>query len=234
MACGHVRYSTTGSSVLANVQPFIVNFAGMTIALGHNGNLVNAAALKRQLEHQGSIFQSTMDSEVVMHLIARNIDKGFRAALVDAIKEVRGAYSFLMLTEDTLVAARDPQGFRPLCLGLLDDAYVVASETCALDLIGARYLRDVEPGEVIFIDHNGMESVKPFAEQRLAHCIFEFIYFARPDSNIYGQNVYTVRQRQGGPAGGRAPRDTGRFCDALPGQRQLRGPGLCQGQRPAL
>jgi amidophosphoribosyltransferase len=117
IGCGHVRYSTTGSSVLANVQPFIVNFAGMTLALGHNGNLVNAAALKRKLEHQGSIFQSTMDSEVVVHLVARAIDMGFRKALVEALKEVRGAYSFLMMTEDTLVAARDPQGFRPLCLG---------------------------------------------------------------------------------------------------------------------
>jgi amidophosphoribosyltransferase len=217
ISCGHVRYSTTGSSVLANVQPFIVNFAGLTIALGHNGNLVNAAKLKARLEREGSIFQSTMDSEVVMHLIARSMDgNGFKQALINALGQIRGAYSFLMMTEGRLVAARDPQGFRPLCLGRLDDAYVVASETCALDLIGASYLRDVECGEVIFIDENGLESVKPFEEQREAHCIFEFIYFARPDSNIYGQNVYTVRQRQGAQLAEEYPEITGDFVMPFP------------------
>ena len=217
ISCGHVRYSTTGSSVLANVQPFIVNFAGMTMALGHNGNLVNAAKLKMGLEREGSIFQSTMDTEVMMHLIARSMNgKGFKQAFIEALRQVRGAYSFLMMTENMLVAARDPQGFRPLCLGRLDDAYVVASETCALDLIGASYLRDVEPGEVIFLDQNGLESVKPFEEQRLAHCIFEFIYFARPDSNIYGQNVYTVRQRQGAQLAAEYPEITGDFVMPFP------------------
>ncbi len=217
ISCGHVRYSTTGSSVLANVQPFIVNFSGTTMALGHNGNLVNAAKLKMGLEREGSIFQSTMDTEVVMHLIARGMDKsGFKQAFLDALKQVRGAYSFLMMTENRLVAARDPQGFRPLCLGRLEDAYVVASETCALDLIGARYLRDVDPGEVIFMDENGMESVKPFEEQRCAHCIFEFIYFARPDSNIYGQTVYTVRQRQGAQLAEDHPEISGDFVMPFP------------------
>jgi amidophosphoribosyltransferase len=197
MACGHVRYSTTGSSISANVQPFMINYAGHSLCLGHNGNLVNAFELRRRLEREGSIFQTTMDSEIVMHLLARNIHLGFEEGLIAALGELKGAYSFLFMTEDTLVAARDPQGFRPLCLGKLEDGYVVASETCALDLIDASFLRQVEPGEVVFIDKKGLRSVKPFKRQRHAHCIFEFIYFARPDSNIFGQNVYQVRKRQG-------------------------------------
>ncbi|MFH1060007.1 MAG: amidophosphoribosyltransferase, partial [Pseudomonadota bacterium] len=197
MACVHVRYSTTGSSISANVQPFMINYAGHSLCLGHNGNLVNAFELRRRLEREGSIFQTTMDSEIVMHLLARNIHLGFEEGLIAALGELKGAYSFLFMTEDTLVAARDPQGFRPLCLGKLEDGYVVASETCALDLIDASFLRQVEPGEVVFIDKKGLRSVKPFKRQRHAHCIFEFIYFARPDSNIFGQNVYQVRKRQG-------------------------------------
>jgi len=192
-----VRYSTTGSSISANVQPFMINYAGHSLCLGHNGNLVNAFELRRRLEREGSIFQTTMDSEIVMHLLARNIHLGFEEGLIAALGELKGAYSFLFMTEDTLVAARDPQGFRPLCLGKLEDGYVVASETCALDLIDASFLRQVEPGEVVFIDKKGLRSVKPFKRQRHAHCIFEFIYFARPDSNIFGQNVYQVRKRQG-------------------------------------
>jgi len=197
MACGHVRYSTTGSSIQANVQPFIINYAGHSLCLGHNGNLTNAFDLRRRLEREGSIFQTTMDSEIVMHLLARNIHLGFEEGLIEALKELKGAYSFLFMTEDTLVAARDPNGFRPLCLGKLEDGYVVASETCALDLIDASFLRQVEPGEVVFIDKKGLRSIKPFKRVRHAHCIFEFIYFARPDSNIFGQNVYQVRKRQG-------------------------------------
>jgi amidophosphoribosyltransferase len=197
IANGHVRYSTTGSSVLANVQPFIINYANHSLCVGHNGNLVNAAELRNHLEKEGSIFQTTMDSEIVMHVLAHNIHQGFEDGLVSAITQLKGAYSFLFMTEDTLVAARDPQGFRPLCIGRLGDAYVFASETCALDLIDAKFEREVEPGEVLFVDKNGMRSVKPFARQRHAHCIFEFIYFARPDSYIFGQTVYHVRKRQG-------------------------------------
>ena len=197
MSCGHVRYSTTGSSVQKNVQPFIINYAGHTLCLGHNGNLVNAHDLRRRLERDGSIFQTTIDSEVIMHLMARNIHLGFEDGLVAALKELRGAYSFLFMTEQMLVAARDPQGFRPLCLGRLDDAYVVSSETCALDLVNATFLREVEPGEILFIDKNGLRSVKPFKPRRHAHCIFEYIYFARPDSTMFGQNVYQVRKSQG-------------------------------------
>ncbi len=216
ISCGHVRYSTTGSSVQRNVQPFIINYAGHTLCLGHNGNLVNAYQLRSRLERDGSIFQTTMDSEVVMHLLARNIHLGFEEGLVAALEELKGAYSFLFMTEDTLVAARDPQGFRPLCLGMLDDAYVVASETCALDLIRARFLREVEPGEVVFIDKNGLRSIKPFPPQRHAHCIFEFIYFARPDSNIFGQNVYQVRKRQGAQLASEYPELRGDFVMPFP------------------
>ena len=197
ISCGHVRYSTTGSSVLSNVQPFMINYAGHSICLGHNGNLVNAGGLRRRLEREGSIFQTTMDSEIVMHLMARNIHLGFEEGLVAALGELKGAYSFLFMTEDTLVAARDPLGFRPLCLGILDGAYVVSSETCALDLVNARFLRQVEPGEVLFINKDGLRSLHPFPRQRHAHCIFEYIYFARPDSELFGQTVYEVRKRQG-------------------------------------
>ncbi|MEW5914512.1 MAG: amidophosphoribosyltransferase [Thermodesulfobacteriota bacterium] len=197
IANGHVRYSTTGSSVLVNAQPFIISYAGHNLCVGHNGNLVNAGELKRHLEREGSIFQTTMDSEIVMHLLARNIHLGFEDGLLTALSQLQGAYCFLFMTEDTLVAARDPYGWRPLCLGTLGDAYVVASETCALDLIDAQFLREVEPGEVVFINKNGLRSVKPFPRQRHAHCIFEFIYFARPDSYIFGQTVYEVRKRQG-------------------------------------
>ncbi|KIX15562.1 amidophosphoribosyltransferase [Dethiosulfatarculus sandiegensis] len=198
VACGHVRYSTTGSSVLANVQPFIIHFAGHTVCLGHNGNLVNAAELKRRLEREGSIFQTTMDSEVVMHLLTRNIHMGFEDGLVDSLKQLQGAFGFLFMTEDTLVAARDPHGLRPLCIGVLEGGgYVVASETCALDLIDATYLRQVEPGEVVFINKKGLRSVKPFPQKPTRQCIFEFVYFARPDSVVYDQTVYEVRKRQG-------------------------------------
>jgi amidophosphoribosyltransferase len=216
ISCGHVRYSTTGSSLLANAQPFIINYAGHSLCLGHNGNLTNALELRQRLEREGSIFQTSMDSEIVMHLLARNIHLGFEEGLVAALGELKGAYSFLFMTEDTLVAARDPFGFRPLCIGMLDDTYVVSSETCALDLIDARFLRQVEPGEVIFIDKKGLRSVKPFRRERHAHCIFEFIYFARPDSNIFGQNVYQVRKRQGAQLAKEYPQITGDFVMPFP------------------
>jgi len=197
IACGHVRYSTTGSSILANAQPFIINHAGHSLCVGHNGNLVNAASLRRKLELEGSIFQTSMDSEIVMHLLARRIHLGFEEALLESLQQLRGAYCFLFMTEDTLVAARDPKGFRPLCLGRLGDSWVVASETCALDLIDAEFVREVEAGEVVFIDKRGLRSIKPFPRQRHSHCIFEFIYFARPDSQIFQQTVYQVRKCQG-------------------------------------
>jgi amidophosphoribosyltransferase len=198
LGIGHVRYSTTGSSILVNAQPFCITHSGCSLAIAHNGNLVNAHNLRYELEQRGSIFQTTMDSEVIVHLIARKLVRGLEEALIEALSEVRGAFSLVISTENQIIGARDPYGFRPMCLGTLDsNAYVIASETCALDLIGARYLRDVEPGEVIFIDENGLRSRHLTRHGRTAFCIFEFIYFARPDSSIFGQNVYMARKRQG-------------------------------------
>ena len=197
LAIGHVRYSTTGSSILSNAQPFLVHHAGEYYALGHNGNLINAHALRAELEDKGSIFQSTMDSEVIIHLMSHYLKDGFENALTKALAQVQGSYSIVMLTRDKVVAARDPRGFRPLSLGQLDGGWVVASETCAVDLLSARYVRDVEPGEILIIDHTGLRSLTPFPKVRPAHCIFELIYFARPDSQIFGQNVYMCRKRLG-------------------------------------
>ena len=198
LGIGHVRYSTTGSSVLVNAQPFCITHSGCSLSIAHNGNLVNAHSLKCELEQRGSIFQTTMDSEVIVHLIARQLSGGLEEALLNALSEIRGAYSLVIAAEDQIIGARDPYGFRPMCLGMIDNhAYVIASETCALDLIGARYLRDVEPGEVVFIDGNGLRSRHLPNPGRTAFCIFEFIYFARPDSNIFGQNVYMARKRLG-------------------------------------
>jgi amidophosphoribosyltransferase len=197
MAIGHVRYSTTGSSVAKNAQPFVVSFGGMTLAIGHNGNLTNAMKAKKMLEEKGSIFQTTMDSEIIVHLLARNLHAGMEEALKAAMAQIEGAYSCVLMTEDKLIAMRDPHGFRPLCMGMLNGGYVIASETCALDLVDARYLRDVEPGEILIIDKNGLKSIKPLPQKPHKFCIFEHIYFARPDSNIFGKNVYTVRKKLG-------------------------------------
>ncbi|TAL16174.1 amidophosphoribosyltransferase [bacterium] len=196
-AIGHVRYSTTGSSVIKNAQPFFVECAHGPIAFAHNGNLVNAACLKRELEDSGSIFQSTMDTEVVAHLYARSRKVKLHERVIDALSRVRGAYSIVALVETRLIAVRDPLGFRPLVLGRLRDAYVVASETCALDLIEAEFIREIEPGEMIMISRKGIESFRPFPETRPRQCIFEFIYFARPDSTIFGHQVYPVRKSFG-------------------------------------
>jgi amidophosphoribosyltransferase len=196
-AIGHVRYSTTGSSMLKNAQPFLVSHGGMALAIAHNGNLTNAHELRLILEKKGAIFQSSMDSEIFIHLIAHGLEQGFEPALINALSQVRGAYSMLLLTQDQLIGARDPYGFRPLCLGKLNGSYVLASETCALDLVEAQYVRDIEPGEIIFINQNGLRSVKPTSPVQSAFCIFEFIYFARPDSYIFGQNVYQIRKRLG-------------------------------------
>ncbi len=197
LAIGHVRYSTTGSSLLANAQPFVVYHGNEYYGIAHNGNLVNAIELRRELEAQGAIFQSTMDTEVFMHLMAKNLKYGLDEAMVEALRQVEGAYSLIMCTKDKLIGIRDPRGFRPLCLGELNGSYVLASETCAFDLVEANYIRDVEPGEIVIIDHNGLRSIRPFPKVQPANCIFEFIYFARPDSNIFGQNVYMCRKRLG-------------------------------------
>ncbi len=197
LAVGHVRYSTTGSSVLQNAQPFCVKHAGCSIALAHNGNLVNAASIRASLEEKGSIFQTTMDSEILVHLIAKARLRGMEEAIAHAMGVVKGAYAVLIATEDSLIGFRDPYGFRPLCIGRLNGSYVLASETCALDLVEAEYIRDVAPGEVVVIDSNGLHSFQAVAHTQTRHCIFEFIYFARPDSRIFGQNVYLFRKALG-------------------------------------
>ena len=197
LALGHVRYSTTGSSLLVNAQPLRIQHFGKSLIIAHNGNLVNARQIRTELENNGSIFQTTMDSEIVLHLIAKAIKKGIEQAMSETMNRIKGAYSMVIMTEDTLIAVRDPHGFRPLCLGRIDSGYVVSSETCALDLVEAEYIREVEPGEILIINQNGLRSIRLETNSRKAQCIFELIYFARPDSNIFGQNVYLFRKRQG-------------------------------------
>ncbi|MDJ0624181.1 MAG: amidophosphoribosyltransferase [Desulfocapsaceae bacterium] len=198
LAIGHVRYSTTGASNVVNAQPLMVNHKGTTLAVAHNGNLVNSIQLRKDLEEKGSIFQTTMDSEIVLHLMARTAHLGLEKALWESFSQIKGAYSLLLMTEDTLVAVRDPNGFRPLCLGKLNNGgWIVASETCALDLIEASYVRDIEPGEVLIITKDEMLSVYPWPKRETSFCIFEHVYFARPDSEIFGINVYEARKRMG-------------------------------------
>ena len=196
-AIGHNRYSTAGSSDLKNAQPIVINFAFGNLALAHNGNLINAQMIRNELEAYGAIFQSTTDSEVIVHLIAHSRANTLLDRVVDALNQVRGAFSITLLTDQGLIAARDPYGFRPLSLGRIKDAWIVASETCAFDLIGAEHVRDVAPGELILIDEQGLQSFYPFPKAKPAMCIFEHIYFARPDSKIYGHTVYATRKALG-------------------------------------
>lgn len=197
-AIGHVRYSTSGSSELRNAQPFCATTDGGAVAIAHNGNLVNAATIRRELEGRGAIFSTTADSEVIVHLLARSREHSLEERLIDALSRVKGAFSLLMLTPDALIAARDPHGFRPLSLGRLDGAWVAASETCALDLIGARFERDIDPGEVVVIRRGRLRTLRPFSAVEAQHfCVFENIYFARPDSNLNRSNVYTFRKELG-------------------------------------
>ena len=204
-AIGHVRYSTAGSSELKNAQPFLIDYAKGSVAIAHNGNLTNAILIRSELESSGSIFQSNMDTEVIVHLIARSREKTFVGRAIQALKQVEGAYSLLFLTERELVAARDPFGFRPLVLGKLKNSIVIASETCAFDLIGAQFLREIEPGEILLINEDGVKSFKPYPQKQHHQCIFEFIYFARPDSFIFNRNVYEVRKSFGAQLATEAP-----------------------------
>jgi len=197
MAIGHNRYSTTGSSCKANVQPILVESRDGPIALGHNGNLVNSKALRRGLQNEGAIFQTTSDSEVIVHLYSRSKAPDMLSRIKDALNQVRGAFSLVILTRDKLIAARDPNGFRPMALGSFEGGYMVASETCAMDLIGAKYIRDVEPGEMLIIDQNGIHTERLEAKKCSTYCIFEFIYFSRPDSRIFGENVDKTRRKLG-------------------------------------
>ncbi len=192
-AMGHVRYSTAGDTIAANAQPILIDCHRGPIALGHNGNLTNAAVLRHELEAAGSIFGSTSDTEVILHLYARSHRERLEDAIAASLSKVMGAFSLLFLTNDALVAARDPWGFRPLVIGKLEGATIVASETCALDLIDAEYVRDVEPGELVVIDRNGMRSFHPFPPEPHRQCVFEHVYFARPDSLVFGRNVLASR-----------------------------------------
>jgi amidophosphoribosyltransferase len=198
-AIGHVRYSTAGGSFLKNAQPIAVEYARGSIAIGHNGNLTNADLLREKLEARGSIFQSTSDTEVIVHLIAVSTQRTPEDRIADALAQLKGAYSLLCLTPQSMIAVRDPMGFRPLCLGQLpsNGAYVVSSEPSSFDLIDAEYLRDIEPGEMVVIDANGLRSLRPFPEARRNMCIFEYVYFARPDSTIDGISVYEARKNLG-------------------------------------
>jgi amidophosphoribosyltransferase len=197
-AIGHVRYSTTGSSILMNAQPFVVNHSNKSYAVAHNGNLVNALNLKRELEASGSIFQTTMDSEVFLHLLVKNLKLGFEKAIVETVSKLEGAYSFVVLTSrGELIGIKDIHGFRPLCLGKLNGHYVLASESCSLDLVQAEYVRELEPGEIVIINEDGIKSIHPPTKKNRSFCIFEFIYFARPDSTFFGKNVYLTRKDHG-------------------------------------
>ena len=197
-AVGHVRYSTTGSSNIKNAQPLTVETSRGQIAIAHNGNLVNAGTLREELEAAGSIFQTTTDSEIILHLISRPNPAIAGGALAQALSRVHGAYSLILMGENEVIAARDPFGFRPLVIGRLDEAIIFSSETCALDLVGAEFVREVEPGEVVVADESGLRSFKPHAETpRESLCVFEFVYFARPDSQLGGRNVSHARTRMG-------------------------------------
>jgi amidophosphoribosyltransferase len=196
-AIGHVRYSTAGESGLKNAQPILIDCAHGEIAVGHNGNIVNAQELRDRLVNEGSIFQTTSDTEVLLHLYARSKAPTTEQALVESVTQAQGAFSLVFLTRDKLIAIRDPHGFRPLTLGRLGDAYIVCSETCALDLIDATWVRDVEPGEMLVIGMDGVQSFHPFHPAPSAHCIFEHVYFARPDSYVFGESVNEVRTELG-------------------------------------
>src|SRR5215468_8847087 len=197
-AIGHVRYSTAGTSELRNAQPFVFEYAGGQLAIGHNGNLVNAQELRAELEAAGSIFQTSSDTEVIVHLMAKSRETDVLARLVSALRRVRGAYSLVCLTHDAkMIGVRDPYGFRPLVIGRLKDAFVLSSETCSFDLIEAEFIREVEPGEIVVIDSGGMTSHRLPETAPPAFCVFEHVYFARPDSLVNGKSVYRVREKLG-------------------------------------
>jgi amidophosphoribosyltransferase len=198
MAVGHTRYSTTGSSHIRNAQPLTVDCARGQIAIAHNGNLTNANQLREELEANGSIFQTSVDSEIILHLMAQPTAGGSRNNLLRTVQQIEGAYSLVIMTDHELIGVRDPHGFRPLSIGKVDDAWVLASETCAFDLINAKFVRDVEPGEIVIINKDGLSSIQAFPlQERRAFCIFEYVYFARPDSTIANRNVYKVRVDMG-------------------------------------
>ncbi len=207
LAIGHNRYSTAGKSELVNAQPCMINYSAGSLALAHNGNLVNAQTIRKDLGGKGAIFQSTNDSEVIVHLMAQSKAETFLDRAAEALKQVSGAYSLVLMTKTELLAARDPHGFRPLCLGKLDGSYIVASETCVMDLIEAEFIREIEPGELILINDQGIQSFFPFNKAETKHCVFEHIYFARPDSFMFGEHVYTARKKMGRAMAQESPAD---------------------------
>jgi len=207
MAVGHVRYSTTGETILRNVQPLFAELEGGGFAIGHNGNLTNGIALRKQLVHEGAMMQSTTDTEVILHLVARASRNRFVDRFIEGLRQLEGAYAFVGLTNKKLVGARDPLGIRPLVYGTLDGCPILASETCALDIIGARYVRDIENGEVVIFDEDGAHSHKPFPPMAPRPCIFEYIYFSRPDSIVGGRPVYEIRKAMGQQLAREAPAD---------------------------
>ncbi|BEP28416.1 amidophosphoribosyltransferase [Helicovermis profundi] len=197
ISIGHVRYSTTGESYVTNAQPLVVRYRGGSIALAHNGNLINAGKIRNELEDNGSIFQTSIDSEVIANLIARNYKRGFEESIINAVTEIEGAFALTIICEDKLVGVRDPYGLRPLSLAKLGDGYVLASETSAFDVMGAKYIRDIRAGEMVIIDEDGVKSYMYSSEKKQALCCFEYVYFARPDSVMDGKNVYSTRQNAG-------------------------------------
>ena len=211
-AIGHVRYSTTGGSHLLNAQPIQVTSHRGSVALAHNGNLVNAQTLRHRMEQEGSIFSTTSDSEIILHLIARSRADSIEEATTDALRQVRGAFSLVILTRDRLIAARDPHGFRPLCLGRCGDSFVICSESCALDIIGGTYLREVEPGELLIVGDGELRSHRLAPRETERCCVFEHIYFSRPDSRVFGQSVDRIRRRCGEILGGESPAAADLVC----------------------
>jgi amidophosphoribosyltransferase len=207
IACGHTRYSTTGDTLLRNVQPLYGEFSFGGLAVAHNGNLTNAMTLRKQLIDIGCLFQSTSDTEVIVHLLALSKQNSVEDRLYDALSRVEGAYSLVVMSHDKLIGVRDPYGVRPLIMGQLGDTIIFASETCALDIVGATYVRDVEPGEMVIVDGSGIRSISPFAKVKKRFCIFEYVYFSRPDSVSEGINVYEARQRIGAQLAREAPVD---------------------------
>src|SRR6267143_157330 len=207
LAIGHVRYSTAGKSNLENAQPFVIESCKGEIGVAHNGNLVNAGDIRDRLEKEGSIFRTSSDTEVILHLIARSKREDLEAAIVDALKQVEGAYSLIFIARDRIIGVRDPRGFRPLSLGRLGDAHILSSESCALDLIDAGFVRDIDPGEMVVIGKSGLKSYRPFPPQPVSQCIFEYVYFSRPDSLVFGRSVHEVRKRLGRMLAGEQPVD---------------------------
>jgi len=223
-----VRYSTTGSSMLRNAQPFLVEQIDRIFALGHNGNIVNVAKMRQKLESKGAIFQTSTDSELIAHLILHK--KGpLEERLIKVFEELRGAWSVVFLTPDGIVATRDPHGFRPLCIGKKGDALIFASETCALDIIEAEYIRDVEPGEIVVANHNGLTSIQGPRKPHPAMCIFEYIYFARPDSMIFGHGVYRVRKQLGFQVALESPVEGADMVVPMPASGNYAALGYAQG-----